>query len=279
MIGTSKPTVPEMPERTVSGSSVDVARLADALDRAAREGNAIEQLTRTHPDLDEGTAYQIQRLVLARRVDRGERRVGAKMGLTSRAKARQMGVDRVIWGRLTDRMRTDEGGELTLAMRVHPRVEPEVAFILKRPLSGRISLTEAMAAIEAVAPAVEIIDSRYLDFKFTLPDVVADNASSSGFVLGRPQPAATDVSNLGIILWSNGQPVQVGSSAAILGHPLRSLVAAAQLVAESGEELLAGDIVLAGAATEAVPLTQGSDIKAEIQNLGTVSFAVERSAS
>jgi 2-oxo-3-hexenedioate decarboxylase len=125
--------------RTVSGSAgrtetlpMDLTRLAKALDDAAREGKAIPQLTQEHPELDEITAYKIQSLLIQRRLARGEHRVGAKMGLTSRAKAQQMGVDRVIWGRLTDFMRAEEGAELMLRGRVHPRVEPEVAFIMKR---------------------------------------------------------------------------------------------------------------------------------------------------
>jgi 2-oxo-3-hexenedioate decarboxylase len=197
------------------------------------------------------------------------------MGLTSRAKMRQVGVDQVIWGRLTDGMRVDEGSELTLAGRVHPRAEPEVVFILKKPLAGRVSAAEAMAAVEAVAPGIEIIDSRYRDFKFNLPDVVADNASSSGFVIGPLRPPTTDIANLGIVVRVNGRAVQIGSSAAILGHPVMSLVAAARMVADAGESLHAGDIVLGGAATEAVPLQPGLHVRAEIQTLGAVAFTVK----
>jgi 2-oxo-3-hexenedioate decarboxylase len=255
---------------------IDLNRLAAILDDAARSGVAIAQLSETLPDLDVTAGYTIQQLAIQRRLSRGEQRVGTKMGLTSRAKMRQVGVDQVIWGRLTDAMRVDEGGELTLAGRVHPRAEPEVAFIMKKPLAGRVSAAEAMAAVEAVAPAIEIIDSRYRDFKFNLSDVVADNASSSGFIVGNPQPATTDVANLGIVMRVNGQAVQIGSSAAILGHPLRSLVVAARMVAEAGEILRPGDIVLAGAATEAVPLRAGQHVRTEIQALGAVAFTVKR---
>jgi 2-oxo-3-hexenedioate decarboxylase len=253
----------------------DLNKLAAILDDAARSGVAIAQLSESVPDLDVTAGYTIQHLSIQRRLSRGERRVGTKMGLTSRAKMRQVGVDQVIWGRLTDAMRVDEGGELTLAGRVHPRAEPEVMFIMKKPLAGRVSAAEAMAAVEAVAPAIEIIDSRYRDFKFNLSDVVADNASSSGFVVGAPYPAQTDIANLGIVMRIDGQAVQIGSSAAILGHPVRSLVAAARMVAEAGEVLRPGDIVLAGAATEAVPLRAGLHVRTEIQALGAVAFTVK----
>ncbi len=262
--------------------TINLEQLAEAVDEAARTGTAIAQLTDAHPDLDSVTGYVVQRLSIQRRLNRGERQIGIKMGLTSRAKMRQVGVNEVIWGRLTDAMRIEDGGEIALAGRIHPRVEPEIAFLLKKPLSGRVSPAEALAAVEAVAPAMEIIDSRYRDFKFNLADVVADNASSSGLILGAPRPVGTDFANswanLGMVMRFAGQPVQIGSSAAILGHPLRSLVAAARLVAEAGEILSPGDIVLAGAATEAVALRPGLHVRTDIQGLGSVSFTVRGEA-
>jgi 2-oxo-3-hexenedioate decarboxylase len=253
---------------------INLGDLAAALDEAAHTGTAVAQLSERHPDLDVKSAYLIQRLSIERRLGRGEQRVGAKMGLTSRAKMLQVGVDQMIWGRLTDAMLIDEGSYFDLSGRIHPRVEPEIVFILKRPLAGRVSAAEAMAAVEAVALGVEIIDSRYRDFRFNLSDVVADNASSSGFIVGAPRPAATDVANLGIVVRVDGRIAQVGSSAAILGHPVRSLIAAARMVAQAGEELRPGDIVLAGAATEAVVLMPGQSIRAEMHGLGAVAFRV-----
>lgn len=255
--------------------SIDVAALAARVDEAARVGSAIAQLTADHPDLDVTEAYEIQRLSIARRCARGEKSIGLKMGLTSRAKMRQVGVDEVIWGRLTDAMRIDEGDEIGLAGRVHPRVEPEIAFLLKRSLEGRVSPAEALAAVEAIVPAMEVIDSRYRDFRFNLADVVADNASSSGLVLGGAvSPHAIDVGNLGIVMSFDGRAAQVGSSAAILGHPLRALTAAARLATEAGGRLEAGSIVLAGAATEAVPLRPGVHVRTTIAGLGAVAFSV-----
>lgn len=252
----------------------DLGKMAEIVDDAARLATEIPQLT-TLQDLSVDDAYAIQALSLARRYARGERRVGMKMGLTSRAKMAQVGVDEMVWGRLTDAMQVEEGGSITLSRYVHPRVEPEVAFLLKAPLSGRVSMTQAMAAVEAVAPAMEIIDSRYKDFKFVLADVVADNSSSSGFIVGPWCKPDLDVGNLGLVMSVDGRPVQVGSTAAILGHPLRSLVAAARLVAQWGERLEAGWIVLAGGATAAHPLAAGMTVRTEMQSLGSVSFRVE----
>lgn len=248
--------------------------LAERVDEAARTATAIPQLTEEVPDLSVEAAYTVQALSMKRRYARGERRVGIKMGLTSRAKMQQVGVDEVIWGRLTDAMRLEEGGALRRANYVHPRAEPEIAFLLKAPLAGEVTAAEAMAAVEAVAPAIEIIDSRYKDFKFTLPDVVADNSSSSGFIVGAWFHPETPVDNLGLILEADGRPVQIGSSAAILGHPVRSLVAAARMVARAGETLVPGDIVLAGGATAAHPLAVGMHVRAVFQDLGAVGIRV-----
>ncbi|MGB8870269.1 MAG: fumarylacetoacetate hydrolase family protein [Rhodomicrobium sp.] len=251
-----------------------LSELARILDDAARTATAVPQLTEEHPGLTVEDAYKVQALSIARRYDRGERRVGIKMGLTSRAKMQQVGVSEAVWGRLTNAMRLVEGGDLVRARYVHPRVEPEIAYIVGKPLAGDVSPAEALAAVEAVAPAVEIIDSRFRNFKFTLPDVVADNASSSGFILGPWAKPDAEVSNTGIVMEVDGRAVQIGSSAAILGNPIRSLVAAVRAVAQAGERLEPGDIVLAGGATAAHPLTPGEYVRAWFQDLGSVSFSV-----
>jgi len=253
--------------------SLLIEALAEQIDDAARGARDIEQLTAGQA-LDEAQAYAIQAASVARRVARGERRIGIKMGFTSRAKMAQMGVHDMIWGRLTDRMLVDDGGLISLHDYVHPRCEPEIAFLLSKPLPERVTPMQALAAVEAVAPALEIIDSRYRDFRFSLPDVVADNCSSAGLVVGPWADPRRDLANLGIVLSIDGRVVQVGSSAAILGHPLRSLVAAARLSARAGEPLQAGWIVMAGGATAAEPLVRGSHVKAEIEAMGSVSFNV-----
>lgn len=253
-------------------SNADIDALATRLDQAAYLAMATPQLEDT---LSLEQAYAIQRLSVERRVARGERRIGVKMGFTSRAKMVQMGVSDLIWGRLTDGMLVEDGGSIRLRGYVHPRVEPEVAFLIGRPLSGRVTLPQALAAVEAVAPALEIIDSRYQDFRFSLTDVIADNSSSSGFVVGPWRSPATDLDNLGLIMSFNGRAQAFGSTAAILAHPLRSLVAAARVVAEAGESLAPGDIVLAGGATAASALHAGLYVSLEIESLGRCGFNVE----
>lgn len=254
-------------------SGVDLDELAAQADDAARRGVAIPQFT-NHHDLDVAGAYSVQATSIGRRLARGERLVGVKMGLTSRAKMTQVGVDEVIWGRLTDAMQVADGSAVSLGGYVHPRVEPEIAFLLDAPLSGPVSSVEAMAAVAAVAPAAEIIDSRFENFRFSLPDVIADNSSSSGFVVGGWSDPATPIANLGMVLERDGRAVEIGSSAAILGDPVRSLVEASRMVGAAGMQLEAGWIVLAGGATAALPLNAGSSYRVLVEHLGAVAFRV-----
>ncbi len=251
----------------------DINALAKTVDDAAAQARAIPQISgKTKISVEEG--YSIQAAAFARRLNRGERQVGVKMGFTSRAKMVQMGIDDMIWGRLSDAMLVEDGGGIDWSRYVHPRVEPEIAFLLGRPLDGPVSAAEALAAVEAVAPAMEIIDSRYRNFKFSLADVVADNCSSSGFVVGAWRKPWPDLSNLGMIMEFDGRPVQIGSSGAILGHPARALAAASRLSGEAGERLEAGWIVMAGGATAAEALSLGIHARTSVEALGTVAFTV-----
>ncbi|HEX5740184.1 MAG TPA: fumarylacetoacetate hydrolase family protein [Pilimelia sp.] len=256
------------PGTAAPADRVDAGALADRLDAAARGAAPTTQLTAEVP-LTVSGAYAVQAALVDRRLARGERLVGVKMGLTSRAKMAQMGVDEVIWGRLTDAMRVEDGGTVDLAGLIHPRVEPEVAFLLDRaPEPGQ----DLAGCVRAVAPALEVIDSRYADFRFTLPDVVADNTSAAGFVVGGWQPVPDGLDNLGVLLEVDGEVVQVGSTAAILGDPLRACAAAVRLAAAGGLPLRAGWVVLAGAATAAVPLRPGARVRAVVERLGAATL-------
>lgn len=245
-------------------------KIASALFSAEKNGKSVIRFTKAQPDFTLANGYEVQKHLLKKHLQDGARLVGRKMGMTSRPKMQQMGIDSPIHGFLTDRMQVPEGGVLKLGNRIHPKVEPEIAFLLGRDLHGDVSVHEASLAISAVAGALEIIDSRYENFDFGLPDVVADNCSSSGFVIG-PWRRPLDVSNLGIVLEQNGRPAQFGSSAAILGNPLRALTA---LVGLLGETLPAGTVILAGAATAAIPLQAGDWIRASFEKLGTVEVRI-----
>jgi 2-oxo-3-hexenedioate decarboxylase len=252
---------------------IDIADTATLLDQAAVTRTPVRQFD-PGGTMPLATAYAIQAASIARRAARGDDAIGVKMGLTSRAKMVQMGLSDVIWGRLTRTMLVEEGGNAPASRFIRPRVEPEIAFLLKRDLPGRATAAESLAAVEAIAPAIEIIDSRYMDFKFSLPEVIADNASASGFVVGQWSDPTRDMSNLGVVLSVDGAIVQTGSSAALLGHPVRSLVAAARLGAEGGAPLRVGSIVLAGGITPAEWVLQGQYVKVEVEGLGAAGFGI-----
>lgn len=242
---------------------VDVHALAATLDQAARDVRAIPKLTDATP-FDVPTAYAVQRAGIERRRRRGERPAGVKMGFTSRAKMVQMGVDDVIWGLLTDAMAAEPAVDVSGL--IHPRIEPEIAYLIGREVR---SAAEVESAVTGVAVGFEVLDSRYADFAFTLPDVIADNASAARFGVGAWR-APREVPNVGLLLEIDGRPVQAGSSAAILGDPARSLRAAARLALGAGMTLEPGWIVLAGAATAAVPLPKDAHVRVTGAGLGSV---------
>jgi 2-oxo-3-hexenedioate decarboxylase len=179
----------------------------------------------------------------------------------------QMGVTEMIYGQLTDAMRLPESGVVERDRFIHPRVEPEVAFILRRPLPGTLELDEVRDSVAAICPAIEVIDSRYRNFRFSLTDVVADNSSAAAFVLGAPVPAETAIGDLSVTLAINDFVQAKGSTSAILGDPWLSLLKAAQFAARDGIVLGEGDIVLAGAATKALPANSGDQVKVEIAGM------------
>lgn len=245
-----------------------VAELAALLDEAAVSRTATPQLAEAAgADVDD--AYAVQAALVERRLARGERLVGLKMGLTSHAKMAQMGVSDVIWGRLTDATQVPDGGTVDTAAFIHPRVEPEVAFLMGRDVEPGDAFEDAVAA---VAPALELIDSRYADFRFSLPDVIADNTSAAAFTIGAWQPVPAGLADLPVRLEIDGEAVESGSTAAILGDPRRAFDEAVRLADRSGVRLCEGWVLLAGAATAAVPLRPGARVRAVVEGLGTASL-------
>lgn len=254
-----------------------LAAFAHILDEAQRSATPIEQLS-ARGELGLANAYAVQHAIIAGRRGRGERVVGVKLGFTSLAKARQMGVDDIILGSITDAMRIDDGGRFDRRASIHPRIEPEVAYLLGADLDDETLVDERELAgvIAGVAPALEIIDSRYKDFRFSLDDVVADNASAAGFVIGPwvDPTLAAEIGNRGVRLEIDGRLVETGSTAAVLGHPHRAIAAARRLAAAHGFALRAGMVLLAGAATAAVPVPDRGFVEASIAGLGRVAVHV-----
>jgi 2-oxo-3-hexenedioate decarboxylase len=257
-------------------NEAEILALAETVDTAAASATEIAMLTGDGREIAIDDAYAIQSASIARRLDRGERVVGMKMGLTSRAKMEQVGVHEPIYGILTSSMIVNDGGAIRMEELCHPRIEPEVAFVLKEDLHGPVTPVQALAAVAGACAALEVIDSRYRDFKFTLPDVVADNTSAARFVLGSTLAPVDglNLGNLGIIFEVNGEIVETGSSAAVLDHPARSLAELANMLARRGLHLRAGQIILSGGATAAVPLKSGDRVRVVIEAIGTAELRV-----
>jgi len=254
-------------------NAMNYNKIAELLDKAAYNAKACEQIS-AHTTFDLNAAYAIQSISMSRRYIRGEKLTGLKLGFTSRAKMEQMGVHDMIWGRLTDSMHYASGADLKKDKFIHPRVEPEIAFLVSEKIEKELTLENVKEYVHSVAVAIEVIDSRYENFKFSLEDVVADNCSSSGFVLGEWKPVGTNIQNIPIQININKALAHDGNSNAILGNPWESMVAISRLAVDNGEILKKGSIVLAGAATPASYVNQGDSILASAEGLGNVSLQV-----
>lgn len=231
------------------------------------------RVTDEWPGLDEATAYEVQRTLIDTRISAGEELIGFKLGLTSRAKQEQMNVSAPISGWLTDAHQHGNGEPVKVGKFIHPRIEPEIAFILDKELSGpNCTRDDVKAATAHVTAAFEIIDSRYRDFNFALPDVIADNASTASFVLGSRtlQPGDFDLVNEEVTLLVDGQEVATATGAAVQGDPAQAVAEAVNDIAARGQSVPAESIILTGALTDAVFLQPGSTFTARFANLGEV---------
>lgn len=257
----------------------NVEHAASVLAAAEAERTDRGPVTNEWPGLDLDTAYRVQDEILCRKVESGgEQIVGVKLGLTSRAKQQRMGIDSPLTAWLTDRMVLPAGAPLHTGELIHPRVEPEIVFVLGQRLSGPgVTAARAMEAVSHVYGGLEIIDSRYTDFKFTLPDVVADNASSARFVVGglARKPDELDLALEACLLDVDGEVVSSATGAAVQGHPAEALALAANALAKRRVTLEPGWVVLTGGMTDAVFAHPGSRISAEFANLGSVTLACE----
>ncbi|ADJ50317.1 decarboxylase [Amycolatopsis mediterranei S699] len=228
------------------------------------------------PELDVDTAYAIQDEALRQRRARGETLIGVKLGLTSRAKQQRMGIDAPLLAWLTDAMVLPAGAPVPHDALIHPRAEPELVFVLGRRLAGPgVTAATALSAVDRVYGGIEVIDSRYADYRFTLPDAVADNGSSAYFSVGPVgvEPASLDLSLEAALLEVDGQIVDTATGAAVQGHPAEALALAANTLAARGLALEPGWLVLTGGMTDAVPVRPGSRLAAHFSHLGSLTLA------
>lgn len=249
--------------------------LAEHLESCELQAHDTPKITDEYPQMDWDDAYAIQDEIRRRKIARGCRIVGFKAGLTSHAKMKQMGVETPCFGFMADYYAVPEGGECKISQLIHPKVEPEIAFVTKKALKGPgCHIGSVLAATDFVMPGIEVIDSRYRDFKFDLKSVIADNTSAVRFVVGgRPISVAdVDLRTVGIVLEKNGEPVAFGAGAAVLGHPAAAIAMLANHLGARGEEIPAGTLILSGGITEAIAVQAGDSVCLRVQGMGSVGM-------
>lgn len=252
-----------------------IAKLAAHLEACELEARDTVKITDEYPEMDWDDAYAIQDAVRLRKIARGTRIVGLKAGLTSQAKMKQMGVTTPVFGYLADYFTVPEGGDVNCKELIHPKVEPEIVFVTKAPLRGPgCHIGAVLAAADFILPGIEVIDSRFRDFKFDLKSVIADNTSASRYVIGgrMRSPAEVDMRTLGLVLEKNGEPVAFGAGAAVVGHPAAAVAMLANHLGARGEEIPAGSMILSGGVTEAVAVGPGDHVTLRMQDMGSVSL-------
>lgn len=249
----------------------DITELAARLAKATADRAAIPPLSDGLPGLDAATGYAIQ--AVAR--EAAGPLAGWKLGATSRAKQAQVGVHEPVRGFLASASALDLGEPLVTAQLIQPRAEPEIVFVMGRDLSGpAVTAADVLAATAGVAAGIEILDSRFVDYRFTMPDVIADNTSAGRYVVGAPVPPdGIDLRLAGVVLEHNGEVTATAAGAAALGHPAAAVAWLVRALAAAGDGLRAGQIVLSGGLTAAVPLRPGDVVVATIDRLGTVELA------
>jgi 2-keto-4-pentenoate hydratase len=254
------------------------ATLAAALAEAERSRVPMDPLTAAHPDIDVVDAYEIQLINIRARVADGARVVGHKVGLSSEAMQKMMGVDEPDYGHLLDQMEVFQDKPVPAGTFLYPRVEVEVGFILADDLPGAgCTEDDVLAATAAVVPSIELIDTRIKDWKIKLCDTIADNASSAGWVLGseRVSPNDIDVRSIDAVLRCNGEVIAEGRSDAVLGNPVTAVAWLARKVDQFGVRLKAGDVVLPGSCTRAIDAHPGDHFVADFSGLGSVELSFE----
>ena len=251
-----------------------ITQLGDELYAALTAGKTVSPLTSRGFDITIEDAYHIQQRMLARRIEKGEKVVGKKIGVTSTAVMNMLGVHQPDFGYLLDSMVYNEGESVEMDSLIQPKAEGEIAFLLKKDLQGPgVTAADVLAATEGVMACFEIVDSRIQDWKIRIQDTVADNASCGVFVLG---DQLVDIANLdlalaGMVLEKNGEIVVTGAGAATMAHPVNAMVWLANMLGTLGIALKAGDIVLSGAMGAMVPVVKGDNLRMTIGGIGGCS--------
>lgn len=251
-----------------------VQEAATRLIEAEVTKQVIEPLTVSYPGITVDEAYHTQLEIIRRKVENGGIIVGKKIGATSKAIQNMFGVNQPDYGHLLADMMFIEGETISLENYIQPKVEFEIAFILKKDLKGpNVSIVDVIDATNYIVPAIEVIDSRIEDWKIKFEDTVADNGSSASAIIGgKPTKLeGIDLTRIGMVAYQNGEMIDTGAGAAVLGNPLRSVAWLANSLSKYGVSLNAGEIILSGALTRAVEVKKNDTFTAEFAHIGSVT--------
>lgn len=254
-----------------------IQALAQELLIAEAQVLSIAPLHERYGELSIIEAYRVQDALRALKLATGIKLIGYKMGLTNLAKMVAAGVDEPLKGLLFANMVLEDGVHLSLQELIQPRVEPEIAFVVKSELGGaNLSVEEVLAATEYVTTALEVVDSRHHGFKFSFNDGIADNICAARVVLGdkKLRPEDLDLANIQVQLFVNQLPQASGVSSVVLANPINSVIALAKLLDQRGLKITAGAVIITGAITDAISIKSGDEISADFSQLGTIGFKV-----
>lgn len=251
-----------------------IEQIRQSLAQAQQTREAIAPLSRQYPSMTLDDAYAVQKAFLDERLRQGARLAGRKIGITSRPVQQMFGVDQPDFGCLFADMAYGTHQAIPKDTLIQPKAEGEIAFVLKRDLSGPgLTAADVLAATEGVMACFEIVDSRIRNWEIGIVDTVADNASSGAFVLGDRlvDPRRADLTLCGMVIEKNGQVAVTGAGAAVLGSPVNAVVWLANQLGRYGEGLKAGDIVLSGSLAAMVPAASGDHFRMSIAGIGSCS--------
>jgi len=258
----------------LNASRAQCSEIAKALGRAKKDRAPIPSLEDTFPGLTEEDAYEIQFTTAASALTEGHRLVGYKVGLTSREAQKQFRVFKPDFGHLFDDMAILEEEEITLSRLIQPRIEGELAFVLKDDLTGPgVTIVDVMSAVDFMTVVLEIVDSRIRDWKISAVDTIADNGSSALFVLSGTKKSCDGIElrNVGMALSRNGEVTVTGAGAAVMGNPLSPLVFLANELGKSGRSLKAGEVILSGSFSSMLSIKSNDFFTCEMGGIGRVS--------
>ncbi len=249
-----------------------IEQYGDELYLAFLHRTTVAPLLEREPDITIADAYKIQQRMVDRRVAAGEKIVGKKIGVTSKAVQDFLGVFQPDFGQLTSGMIYQEGDTIDLGNLIQPKAEAELAFVLKEDLKGPgITAMDVIRATDYVVPCFEIVDSRIKDWNIKIQDTIADNASCGVYVLGktRGDPRVLDITMAGMVLEKNGELFSTGVGAAVQGSPANAVAWLANTLGALGIPFKAGEVILSGSQSALVPVADGDELVCTVGGLGS----------